>query len=84
MLAALVFDAVISVPADERHKPVSVLCTDTRVEIPAIAVAPIFRSRRAGPKAGAMIGVRESVVRIEFRPALRFGRIDAARFSKRA
>jgi DNA sulfur modification protein DndC len=37
MLASLVFDAVLSVPAGQRKKPVSVLCTDTRVEIPAIA-----------------------------------------------
>ncbi len=36
MLASLVFDAVLSVPADNRKKPVVVLCTDTRVEIPAI------------------------------------------------
>ncbi len=36
MLAALVFDAVLSVPAAERTKPISVVCTDTRVEIPAI------------------------------------------------
>lgn len=36
MLASLVFDAVLSIPADQRKKPVSVLCTDTRVEIPAI------------------------------------------------
>ena len=37
MLASLIFDAVLSVPAAQRKKPVSVLCTDTRVEIPAIA-----------------------------------------------
>lgn len=37
MLASLVFDAVLSVPSKERKKPISVLCTDTRVEIPAIA-----------------------------------------------
>jgi DNA sulfur modification protein DndC len=36
MLASLVFDAVLSIPAEQRTKPVSVLCTDTRVEIPAI------------------------------------------------
>ena len=36
MLASLVFDAVLSVPADKRVKPISVVCTDTRVEIPAI------------------------------------------------
>ena len=37
MLAALVFDVVMAIPAEQRKKPVSVLCTDTRVEIPAIA-----------------------------------------------
>jgi len=37
MLASLLFDVVLSIPADQRKKPVSVLCTDTRVEIPAIA-----------------------------------------------
>lgn len=36
MLASLVFDAVLSVPAEKQKKPVVVLCTDTRVEIPAI------------------------------------------------
>lgn len=36
MLASLVFDTVLSVPAENRKKPVVVLCTDTRVEIPAI------------------------------------------------
>lgn len=37
MVASLVFDTVLSVPAKKRKKPVVVLCTDTRVEIPAIA-----------------------------------------------
>lgn len=37
MLASLVFEVVMSIPGGERKKPVSVLCTDTRVEIPAIA-----------------------------------------------
>ena len=36
MLASLVFDAVLSVVTAERTKPISVVCTDTRVEIPAI------------------------------------------------
>jgi DNA sulfur modification protein DndC len=36
MVASLVFDAVMSVSSPERTKPISVLCTDTRVEIPAI------------------------------------------------
>ena len=36
MPASLVFDALLSVPADRRTKPISIVCTDTRVEIPAI------------------------------------------------
>jgi DNA sulfur modification protein DndC len=36
MLASLVFDVVLSIPTEQRAKPVSVVCTDTRVEIPAI------------------------------------------------
>jgi len=40
MLASLVFDAILSIPPEQRKKPVSVLCTDTRVEIPAI-VGPL-------------------------------------------
>ncbi len=36
MLASIIFDAVLSIPAGQRKKPVSILCTDTRVEIPAI------------------------------------------------
>lgn len=37
MLASLIFDAILPIPPAQRKKPVSVLCTDTRVEIPAIA-----------------------------------------------
>jgi len=37
MLASLIFEAVLSTPAAQRKKPISVLCTDTRGEIPAIA-----------------------------------------------
>ena len=36
MLASLVFDAVLSVPPEQRTKPITILCTDTRVEKPAI------------------------------------------------
>lgn len=36
MLASLVFDTVMSVPPGDRSKPIALLCTDTRVEIPAI------------------------------------------------
>lgn len=36
MLASLVFDAALSVPPAERTKPISVVWTDTRVEISAI------------------------------------------------
>lgn len=37
MVASLVFDAVLSIQPEQRKKPIVVLCTDTRVEIPAIA-----------------------------------------------
>ncbi|MBN1663745.1 MAG: DNA phosphorothioation system sulfurtransferase DndC [Deltaproteobacteria bacterium] len=37
MLASLIFNAVLTVPTAQRKKPIAVLCTDTRVEIPAIA-----------------------------------------------
>jgi DNA sulfur modification protein DndC len=37
MLASLIFDVILSIPAEQRKKPIAVLCTDTRVEIPAIA-----------------------------------------------
>lgn len=36
MLASLVLDVALSLPPAERTKPISVVCTDTRVEIPAI------------------------------------------------
>ena len=36
MLASLVFDTLLSLPPDRHSKPISVVCTDTRVEIPAI------------------------------------------------
>jgi DNA sulfur modification protein DndC len=37
MVASLIFDTVLSIPPPQRKKPVSILCTDTRVEIPAIS-----------------------------------------------
>lgn len=36
MLASLIFDVVTQIPPERRTKPIAVLCTDTRVEIPAI------------------------------------------------
>lgn len=36
MMASLVLDAVLAVPPEKRKKEIAVLCTDTRVEIPAI------------------------------------------------
>lgn len=36
MLASIIFDTIISIPKTKRNKNVSILCTDTRVEIPAI------------------------------------------------
>lgn len=37
MLASLIFETALSLPLEQRKKPISVVCTDTRVEIPAIA-----------------------------------------------
>lgn len=37
MVASIIFDAVLSIPVEQRSKQVTILCTDTRVEIPAIA-----------------------------------------------
>jgi DNA sulfur modification protein DndC len=36
MVAALIFDTVLSIPEERRQKPIAILCTDTRVEIPAV------------------------------------------------
>jgi len=36
LVASLIFDAVQSIPTEQRKKEVAVVCTDTRVEIPAI------------------------------------------------
>ncbi|WP_350281947.1 DNA phosphorothioation system sulfurtransferase DndC [Nitrosomonas sp.] len=36
MIASLVFEAVITLPPDLRKKEICIVCTDTRVEIPAI------------------------------------------------
>jgi DNA sulfur modification protein DndC len=36
LVAHLIFDAVQDIPAEQRKKEIAVVCTDTRVEIPAI------------------------------------------------
>jgi len=36
LVASLVFDTVQSIPVEQRKKEVAIVCTDTRVEIPAI------------------------------------------------
>lgn len=36
MVAGLIFDMLKDLPQEQRTKPISILCTDTRVEIPAI------------------------------------------------
>ena len=36
LVAALIFETVLSIPVEKRTKEIHVLCTDTRVEIPAI------------------------------------------------
>lgn len=57
-VAALVFDAVMSIPPEQRTKPVTILCTDTRVEIPAIAEgveSTLDRMRRCSQQHGLNI-----------------------------
>jgi DNA sulfur modification protein DndC len=36
LVAALVFKAVLSIPGEQRTKEINIVCTDTRVEIPAV------------------------------------------------
>ena len=36
-LASPIFDVVLEIPAEQRKKPISVLCTDKRVEISAVS-----------------------------------------------
>jgi DNA sulfur modification protein DndC len=36
LVAALIFDTVLAIPPEERKKEIAILCTDTRVEIPAV------------------------------------------------
>jgi DNA sulfur modification protein DndC len=58
LVAALVFDAVLSLPPEQRKKPVTILCTDTRVEIPAIAEgveSTLDRMRRCSQQHGLNI-----------------------------
>ncbi|MEZ0255190.1 MAG: DNA phosphorothioation system sulfurtransferase DndC, partial [Chthoniobacter sp.] len=60
MVASLIFEAVLSIPAPERKKPVSILCTDTRVEIPAIVDmigTTLDRMRRFSEKESLLIDV---------------------------
>jgi len=49
LVASLIVETVVGIPEAGRKKPVSILCTDTRVEIPAIAEtieATLSRIRR--------------------------------------
>lgn len=60
LVASLVFDTVMSMPVEKRTKPVVILCTDTRVEIPAVADAvegTLARMRKASEQNGLNIEV---------------------------
>src|ERR1700679_4179095 len=37
LLISLIVEVVVNIPREQRKKPIAILCTDTRVEIPAIA-----------------------------------------------
>ncbi|WP_415879508.1 hypothetical protein [Methylomonas sp. TEB] len=36
MIASLVFEVVMALPLEQRNKEICIVCTDTRVEIPAV------------------------------------------------
>lgn len=60
LVAALVFDTVLSIPSNQRNKPVTILSTDTRIEIPAIIEMlenTLKRMRRFSNKMGLNIEV---------------------------
>jgi DNA sulfur modification protein DndC len=60
LVASLIFEAVLSVSLQQRTKPISVLCTDTRVEIPAIAEmieGTLDRMRAASAQHGLNVDV---------------------------
>ncbi|MGD0487871.1 MAG: DNA phosphorothioation system sulfurtransferase DndC [Syntrophorhabdales bacterium] len=58
MVAALAFSAVLTVPSKQRAKPVTIISTDTRVEIPAISEtleSTLKRMQRFSKKMGLNI-----------------------------
>lgn len=60
LVAELIFEAAASIPVEQRTKRISVLCTDTRVEIPAIVEmieGTLDKMRRYALKAGLNIDV---------------------------
>ncbi len=61
MVASLIFDAVLAIPAEARQKEVAVVCTDTRIEIPAIVEmieTTLARMRKFSDDQGLNIEVR--------------------------
>ena len=60
MVAALVFNTILSIPPGQRNKPITVISTDTRAEIPAIVEmleGTLKRMRRFSHKTGLNIEV---------------------------
>ena len=60
MVASLIFDAVQAIPHEQRKKPIAFLCTDTRVEIPAIVemvVGTLAKMQRYSQQKGLNIEV---------------------------
>ena len=60
LVAALIFEVAASIPVEQRPKLISVLCTGTRVEIPAIVEmieGTLDKMRRYAQKAGLNIDV---------------------------
>ena len=60
LVASFIFEVVLSLPVERRRKPISVVCTDTRVEIPAIVEmteSALKKMRACSEKNGLRIDV---------------------------
>jgi hypothetical protein len=49
MLASLIFDAVLSIPAEPRKKPISILCTGTVFRLPFLPPTICHEPTTASP-----------------------------------
>ena len=73
MLASLIVEVVVGIPEEQRKKPIAILCTDTRVEIPAIVEmveGTLVRIRRFSEQSNLNIevnlrGIKDAAIKSE-------------------